>query len=95
MAYVTVNGSVEQTFYEGKGARIKESFTKRDGEAGAAYYSAFFEQEHGLNVGDEGKFSGLLGVKSEEYDGKHFARVTLNNTKAENIVSADGEEAPF
>jgi len=90
-----VNGSVEQTFYDGKGARIKESFVKRDGTDGAAYYSLFAEQPHGLNVGDVGKFSGLLGIKSEEYEGKHFAKATLNNAKAEGIVPAAGDDNPF
>ncbi len=56
MAFAIVNGSVNRTFFEGKGASIKETFTKRDGTESASYYTAFFDAPHGLREGDTGKF---------------------------------------
>lgn len=101
MAFVIVNGTVDNVFYEGKGLKIKESFTKRDGSEGASYYSAFFEAPHGLNVGDSAKFSGLLGAKGRTYDKQDgsvgvSADLTLNNAKAEDVSSGgDNQDGPF
>jgi len=99
MALIYVNGTVEGTFFDGKGARVKETFKKRDGSEGASYYSVFFEEPHGLNVGDFGKFSGLHSAKAEEFDGKWFARTTLNSARVTDVEygegPADDDEAPF
>jgi hypothetical protein len=98
MAYAILNGEVVGTFYNGKGARIKESFTKRDGTEGAQYFSAFFEEPHGLNEGDSGVFKGTFSASINEYADKqtgeprYSAQVTLNNTKAEEIVYASDAE---
>lgn len=98
--FAIVNGSVEKTFYEGKGLKIKESFTRRDGQPGAAYYTAFFETPHGLNVGDTAKFSGLLSAKARDYEKQDgsvawIADITLNNAKAEDVTSANDADSPF
>ena len=61
MAFITVTGEVTRTFWNGQGAGIKESWTTNDGDERAAYYSAFFDEPHGLEEGDAGKFSGRLG----------------------------------
>lgn len=84
--WVIVNGEVTSTFYNGKGAKVKESFKKQDGSTGESYYSAFFENEHGLEVGAVGKFSGFGSVKAEEYpvdSGSWWGRITINNTRFE------------
>lgn len=93
MAYVIVDGAVENVFYEGKGLRIKESFKKRDGSEGAAYFSAFTDTPHGLSVGDKGTFKGNLSVKTRTYtndqgEERTTADVTINNLKFE--ASSDG-----
>lgn len=97
MAFAIVNGSVNRTFFEGKGASIKETFTKRDGTEGASYYTAFFDAPHGLNEGDTGKFSGLLSAKTSQYekDGENrvSADIVLNSAKFE-AVTVD-EDQPF
>lgn len=97
MAFAIVNGTVQRTFFEGKGASVKETFTKRDGTEGASYYTAFFESPHGLSEGDTGKFSGLLSAKSREYEGndgqtRHSADIVLNSAKFE---TAESEDSPF
>ena len=102
MAIIVVQAEVTRTFYNGKGAGLKETFKLRDGSEGAKYYSAFFEEEHGLSEGDRGKFSGLLGTKVSEYekDGetRHGVDVTLNSTRFErddSAGSADDDSEPF
>lgn len=85
MAWAVVNGTVERTF--GKGVAVKETFQKRDGTEGAQYYTAWFDDESGLAVGDTGKFSGFLSAKLNEYekDGetRRHAEIVLNNTRFE------------
>lgn len=99
MAFITVNNAeVVNTFYNGQGAKLKETFKKRDGSEGSAYYSAFFNEPHGLAVGAKGKFNGQLGVKASSYekDGetKHGVDVTLNGTQ---FTPSDdqGNDDPF
>ena len=97
------NAEVTRTFWGGKGAGLKESFRKQDGTEGAAYYSAFFDEEHGLSEGDRGNFSGLLGTKVSTYekDGetKYGVDVTLNSARFEagdgGSASDDDDSAPF
>ena len=97
MAFINVTGEVTRTFWNGQGAGIKESWTTNEGEERAAYYSAFFEEPHGLEEGDAGKFSGRLGVKPNTYEKngetKHGVDVTINATR---FTPADADdEAPF
>lgn len=80
------NAEVTRTFYNGLGAGLKETFTLRSGEEGARYYSAFFEEPHGLSEGDKGDVSGLFSAKVNEYttkDGetKQGVDVTLNSAR--------------
>ena len=95
------NVEVTRTFWGGKGAGLKEAFRKNDGTEGARYYSAFFDEEHGLSEGDRGNFSGLLGTKVSTYekDGetKYGVDVTLNSARFEAADSGSDsdEEAPF
>lgn len=95
MAYVILNAKVVRTFFDGKGATLVEEFEKRDGSTGSAYFTAFFTAPHGLEEGDAGVFKGNLSVTLENYekDGevKYSAKATLNNTKAEDIVTSEGE----
>lgn len=99
MAYVIVDGEVTRTFFEGKGVAFKETFKKRDGSEGAAYYSAFFQEPHGLAEGAKGTFKGNLSTKAREYEDKDgqprtSVDVTLNNTKFE-PSDDQGETSPF
>ena len=102
MAIINIrNAEVTRTFYNGKGAGLKETFKLRDGGDGARYYSAFFDEEHGLSEGDRGNFSGLLGTKVSSYekDGetKYGVDVTLNSARFEagDGGSAPDDDAPF
>lgn len=102
MAIINIrNAEVTRTFYNGKGAGLKETFKLRDGSEGARYYSAFFDEEHGLSEGDRGNFSGLLGTKVSTYekDGetKYGVDVTLNSARFEagDGGSTSDDEAPF
>lgn len=104
MAIINIrNAEVTRTFYNGKGAGLKETFKLRDGGDGARYYSAFFDEEHGLSEGDRGNFSGLLGTKVSTYekDGetKYGVDVTLNSARFEagdgGSASDDDDSAPF
>lgn len=102
MAIINIrNAEVTRTFYNGKGAGLKETFKLRDGSDGARYYSAFFDEEHGLSEGDRGNFSGLLGTKVSTYekDGetKYGVDVTLNSARFEagDGGSASDDDAPF
>lgn len=96
MAFVTAEGEVTRVVWDGKGATVKESFTKRDGTEGAAYYTAFFDEPHGLNVGDTGRFNGILGVKPSTYTGsdgktRTGVDVTINSTR----FTPAGDSDPF
>ena len=90
MAWMVVNGTVDKVFYEGKALTVKESYTKKDGTAGASYFSAFFDEEHGLVAGVAGKFSGVFSVKPEIYNSKATANVTINSTRFEPVVDSGG-----
>lgn len=99
MAIINIrNAEVTRTFYDGKGAGIKETFKLRDGSEGARYYSAFFDDEHGLSEGQVGNFSGLLGTKVSTYekDGetKYGVDVTLNSARFE-AVDGGSDDSPF
>lgn len=95
MAIAYVNGEVNRVFYNGLGVSIKETFTKRDGSEGAAYFTAFFEEDPNLSEGDWGEFSGLLSVRSREYekDGeiRHSADAVLNSAR---FKAGGGSEGP-
>lgn len=96
MAFAIVNGEVNRVFYDGKGISIKETFQKRDGTEGAAYYTAFFEEDPGIAEGATGKFSGNLSAKAREYESngetKLSADIVLNNARFE---PADDGDKPF
>lgn len=99
MAFISIkNGKVNRTFYDGKGASVVEEFTKRDGETGKKYYTAFFEEPHGLSEGDTGTFSGLHSARIREYEAEGEIRqsldVVLNNARFE-ADSGGGGESPF
>ena len=88
MAFAIVNGSVNRTFFDGKGASVVETFQKRDGTEGKSYYTAFFDEPHGLDEGATGKFSGLLSAKAREYQDKDgnarvSADIVLNSARFE------------
>lgn len=96
------NAEVARTFYNGLGASFKETFTLRNGEEGARYYSAFFDEPHGLSEGQRGDVSGLFGAKVNEYttkDGetKHSVDVTLNNARFSPAEDSgdDDDSLPF
>jgi hypothetical protein len=99
MAYIIAEGEVVRTFFDGKGLTFKEVFTKRDGTEGAAYFTAFFTEPHGLDEGDTATFKGNISVTlvSYEKDGetKYTAKATINNTKAEDVLASvsSGAEA--
>lgn len=103
MAIINIrNAEVTRTFFNGKGAGLKETFKLRDGGEGVKYYSAFFEEEHGLSEGDVGNFSGLLGTKVSEYTDKQGETrqgvdITLNSTRYEQgeNQAAAGSDEPF
>jgi len=100
MAFAIVNGTVQRTFFDGKGASVKETFTKRDGTEGASYYTAFFDAPHGLSDGDTGKFSGLLSAKVSSYEKegetRHSADIVLNSARFEQIEDqSDEDNSPF
>lgn len=96
MAFIAVDGTVVNTFYNGLGARIEERFKLRNGEDGRKLYTLFTETPHGLNEGDEVKVSGTLSVKVREYEAngetRHTADVVING-KAE--VTGSAADSPF
>jgi hypothetical protein len=95
MAWLSIRvAEVTNTFFDGKGASVKESFTKNDGTEGAQYFSAFFTAPHGLNVGDVVKIGGIQSVKTEEYEGVVRAKVTINNAQVEVLSSAEPVATP-
>lgn len=98
MAIAIVNGKVNRVFYNGLGASVVETFQKRDGTEGNSYYTAFFDQPHGLEEGATGKFSGLLSVKAREYEDKEgntrtSADAVLNSARFE--AAEGGDDGPF
>lgn len=96
MAWISIReAEVTNVFFNGAGATVKESFTKQDGSTGAAYFSAFFNDPHGLSVGDIVKIGGTYSVKAEEYEGVWRAKTTLNNAQAEAIGTTNPPADPF
>ena len=90
MAWLSIpEAEVTRVFYNGLGAGLKETFTKRDGEISAKYYTAFFKEPHGLSEGDIGKFGGIHSAKLNEYEKDGEIRtnveVTLNDTRYEPV----------
>lgn len=89
MANLTVTGEVTRVFHHGKGVAITESFEKRDGTIGNSYYTAWFEDDSGLQEGDYGKFSGLFSIKVDNWEDKKTGEPrtgytpTMNNTRFE------------
>ena len=99
MALAYVNGSVNRVFFNGKGASVVETFQKRDGTEGKSYYTAFFDEPHGLDEGATGKFSGLLSVKGKSYTNKDGDEVNgfdvvLNSARFEPADDA-GADTPW
>lgn len=89
--------SVKRVFYNGLGAEFVETFQTQSGETAEKKYSAFFEQPHGLSVGDRGNVSGLLSVKARlwERDGEApvpMADIVLNSPRFE---ASGYEETPY
>lgn len=90
MAWLSIReAEVTNVFFDGKGASVKETYTKNDGSEGAQYFSAFFDKPHGLNVGDIVKIGGIQSVKTEEWEGVIRAKVTINNAQATVLGSAE------
>lgn len=95
MAWLNIKeAEVVNVFYNGLGAKLKETFTKGNGEQGASYYSAFADTPHGLNIGDTVKASGAHGAKATEHEGKWRAEVTLNKATFEVLTYASDAEPP-
>lgn len=99
MAIVSVEGEVTRTFYGGLGAAVVEKFTKRDGSEGKDYFTAFFNEPHGLSEGDTGTFRGTFSAKIREYDKDGETRQavdkTLNSTKFTRKDSAPPSDTPW
>jgi hypothetical protein len=68
MAITHVEGTVTRTFFNGKGAEVTETFTKRDGGEGKTRWAAWFEEPHGLSEGDTVKVSGLHSDEISEWE---------------------------
>ncbi len=97
MAWVVLDGEVNRVIgKEGRGFSVKETFTKRDGSEGNAYYTVWFEDRpEDLDEGYRGKFSGSLSVRPNTYpkngETVHAYDVTLNNAKFEPAPDAEDE----
>jgi hypothetical protein len=97
MAFISIEGTITRTFYNGKGAEVTESFKKRDGSQGTKRYTLWFSDEHGLSEGTTGKWSGLLGVDVDEWTDKegnvrHTPKISVNGARADG--GRAGQSAP-
>ena len=88
MAFLSVkNATVDRFVYNGKGVRLVETFTKRDGEQGKAYFTAWFQNPvDDFNEGDVVNISGTFSVKSNVYTDKDGIEqigtdVSINNAR--------------
>jgi hypothetical protein len=104
MATITVNGSVERVFHNGAGATVIEPFTTKDGKERNNRYTVWFQEAHGLTIGEVVEISGLHSVVVEEWTGddgvvRHSAKVNINfpqvKKAAGNLVAETFEDAPF
>ena len=95
MAITHVEGTVTRTFFNGKGAEVQETFTKRDGSEGKTRWAAWFEQPHGLSEGDVVKVSGLHSDEIDEWDkdGEKRRAIKRSLNKAR-IQGQDATSAP-
>jgi hypothetical protein len=70
MAITNIKGTVTRVFYNGRGAEVTETFTKRDGEEGKTRWTCWFEDAHGLLEGAEVTVSGMHGDQVDEWTDK-------------------------
>jgi len=69
MAITTVKGSVSRVFFDGRAAEVTESFEIKGKEI-TKRWACWFQEEHGLNVGDVAEVSGLHDDKIDSWDDK-------------------------
>lgn len=90
MAFVNVEGTVERTFFDGRGAEVVERFTVKGREI-TKRWTCWFDAEHGLIVGDSVKVSGLHGdeLNTWEKDGetKHSVKRSINKARVDGNTS--------
>lgn len=95
MAFTTVEGEITRVFHEGKGARLKETFTKRDNSEGSKEWTLWFKEPHGLSEGDRGTFRGSHSDEVDEWQGRegdtrHSVKRALNGTTPVGDRAASG-----
>jgi len=94
MAFTTVTGKVTRTFYDGKGAEIAESFTRKDGKEFTLRWTAWFESAHGLTEGAEVEVSGIHSDEVHQWEDKqgevrHSVKRSINKAR----VKGGGSQA--
>lgn len=97
MAFIQVAGEVTRTFYNGRGAEVTESFAA-GGKDIKKRWACWFENEHGLNVGQQVEVSGIHSdeVSEWEKDGevKHNVKRSINKTKVKGSPATAAPSAP-
>ena len=98
MAFVTVEGTVENVFFDGRGIKLSESYTDKQGEARKSYFTAWFDVAPGLTVGEFANFSGILSTRIGEFEGrdgtqKQVAEVNINKARVKQGISSDQAKA--
>lgn len=58
---------------------MEEVSTSRDGREFKMYFTVWLGEGHGLRVGDSARFTGSLGAKTREYDGKTYMDLSISN----------------
>lgn len=102
MAIGYVKGTVEKvlTGSFGVGLVVGESFVNREGQQKTTRFTAWFESDPGVNVGDAVEVSGLLSAKVDTWTGddgteRSSAKISLNKSRIAGAQAPKLDEAPF
>ena len=63
MAKLEIIGSATRVFFGGRGIEVTESYKDKAGELKTRKYTAWFESDPNIQVGDSGTFTGSLTTK--------------------------------
>ena len=67
MATLTIIGSASRIFFGGRGVEVTEFYKGKDGESKTRKYTAWFEADPNIQVGQSGTFTGSLTTKIDKW----------------------------
>ncbi len=99
MAVVSVEGVVSRVFFDGRGAEVTE-VSESKGKEFKTRWTCWFQDEHGLAVGDVVEVSGLHGDKVSDWTDKqgatrHSVERSVNRARIVGGAAQNGANGAF